>query len=256
MKLINTLFIFFPVVFAIGVYAIDHKNLDENRPLLLEDAYAIAHGEWVLESGAAYNVEREGSNRGEFPLEILYGALPNLQLGLGTELTTSPHQVDEQAKSGDLNLSALYNLNQETLTCPAFGFKFESNFPTGIDSSGVDFKLKGLMTKSFDRFSTHFNAAYEFLNGTAAGERDGRYEFLFGASYPIGAPKYTRTIILGDLIAKESVRGGDENIFGAEVGFRHQLTARTVFDLGIGSEFAGSSDRSDFYVKAGISIGF
>ena len=30
------------------VYAIDHTNLDEGRPLRLEDAYALAEGEIAL----------------------------------------------------------------------------------------------------------------------------------------------------------------------------------------------------------------
>src|SRR5262249_31532761 len=96
------------------VAAIDHANLDEGRPLRLEDAYTIAHGEIAVEAGAGLTLPRRGPKRGVFPVELLYGALPNLQLGVGTVLSTDPRAIDDLPKSGDLRLTALYNFNQET----------------------------------------------------------------------------------------------------------------------------------------------
>ncbi|HEV8674675.1 MAG TPA: transporter, partial [Methylomirabilota bacterium] len=141
---------------------------------------------------------------------------------------------------------------------PAFGLKLTVNFPTGVDSSGVDGEIKGLVTKSFDRLSLHLNAAYEFLNSdTGAGdERDGRYKVAIGASYPVGAPRYTRTTVLADFFTEQGSRRGEDNVFGVEVGFRHQLTLRLVLDAGVGTEFAGPAERSRFFVTAGLSVGF
>src|SRR5687768_7812177 len=84
--------------------AIDHKNLDEGRPLRLEDAYAISTGEIAVEAGAGFTVRRRGATRGVFPLELLYGALPNVQIGVGTTLSTDPRDIDEPMKSGDLRV--------------------------------------------------------------------------------------------------------------------------------------------------------
>src|SRR5207245_3111580 len=106
---------------AVGVgpaYAIDHKNLDENRPLRLEDAYAISAGEIAVEAGAGVTLQRRGANRGFFPVELLYGAFPNFQLGIGTLLSTDPREIDDRPKSGDLRLSALYHFNHETRRPP------------------------------------------------------------------------------------------------------------------------------------------
>jgi hypothetical protein len=236
--------------------AIDHKNLDEGRPLRLDDAYAIASGELAVEVGAGFALERRGPDRGVFPLEVLYGAFPSLQLGLGTTLLTGPHEVHEQTKSGDLRVSGLYNFNQETSTLPAFGLKLELNLPTGVDSAGVDVEVKGLMTRSIDRLSLHLNAGYAFLSGTTRDERDGRYEVTLGASYPVGAPQYTRTTLVGGLFTEQGDRRGGSNVFGAEVGFHHQLTQRVVVDAGIGSELAGPADRSSLFVTTGVSVGF
>jgi hypothetical protein len=241
---------------ALPAAAIDHKNLDENRPLRLEDPYPIAASEWAIEVGGGFTLQRRGSNRGTFPLEILYGALPNLQLGVGTTLSTAPHELEEQTKSGDLQLSGLYNFNQETLRLPAFGVKVSLNVPTGIDSSGVDVEVKALVTKSFDRLSLHFNAAYEFLTGTERGERDGTYQLVLGASYPVGAPRYTRTTLVADVFTEQASRKGESNVVGVEAGFRHQLTPRLVWDAGVGTEFAGPSDRAKFFLMTGFSFGF
>ena len=244
------------VCFTVPVWAIDHGNLDENRPLRLEDPYPISSGEWAIEAGAGLRLQRRGSDRGVFPLEILYGVLPNAQLGLGTVLSTDPREIDEQTRSGDLQLSGLYNFNQETLWFPAFGAKLTVNLPTGVKSSGVDVELKGLITKSVDRVSVHLNAAYEFASGTARDERDGRYKLALGASYPIGAPQYTRTTLVADIFTEQSARRRDDNVVGVEAGFRHQLTPRLVLDLGLGTEFAGPADRSTFFFTTGISFGF
>jgi Putative MetA-pathway of phenol degradation len=236
--------------------AIDHKNLDEGRPLRLDDAYSIASGELAIEVGAGFALERRGPDRGVFPIEILYGAYPNLQLGLGTTLLTDPHDIDEQTKSGDLRVSGLYNFNQETLTLPAFGLKLELNLPTGIDSAGVDVEVKGVVTKSFDRLSLHLNVGYEFLSGTRQDECDGLYQVALGASYPVGAPQYTRTTLIGDVFTEQGSRHGGSNVVGVEIGFRHQLTARIVLDAGIGTEFAGPADRSPLFFTTGVSVGY
>jgi hypothetical protein len=244
-------------VVAVGpAHALDHGNLDEGRPLRLEDAYAISTGEWAFEAGLGATAPRHGPDRVLFPLEILYGAWPNLQLGLGTQLSTDPREIEDPDKSGDLRLSALYNLNQETLTLPAFGVKLGVTVPTGVDSSGVDVELTGIVTKSVDRLSLHVNASYEFLSGTSGQERDGRYHIVLGASYPIGAPRYTRTTLIADLFVQQAARRGEAEIVGAEIGFRHQLTPRIVLDAGAGSEFAGPSDRAEVYGTVGLSVGF
>ncbi len=238
------------------VQAIDHSNLDEHRPLRIEDAYPISVGEFALETGVGYTVERRGTDRAFFPVEVLYGAYPGVQLSIGSTLLTDPREVDKPHKSGDMRLSALYNFNQETLSLPAFGFRGSLNVPTGVRSSGVDFELTGLVTKSFGRLSLHFNPAYEVLGGGGRDERDGRYSFTLGTSYPIGAPKYTRTTLVGDLFTEQSSRKGESEIYGAEVGFRHQLTQRLVLDLGVGSEFEGPAQRSPFFATTGISLAF
>ncbi len=243
-------------VAAERAFAIDHNNLDEDRPLRLEDAYPIASGEIAIEVGGGFTLQRRGPDRGFFPIEILYGAAPNLQVGVGTILSTDPRDIEEQAKSGDLKLSGLYNFNQETLSLPAFAIKLDVNLPTGVDSRGVDVGLKGIVSKSIERLTFHFNWKYEFLNGVTERERDGRYELVLGASYPIGAPFHTRATFIADIFTEEGARRGESNVVGAELGLRYQLTPRVVWDVGAGTEFAGPAERSRLFLTTGFSFAF
>jgi len=245
------------VAMATGkVNAIDHTNLDEGRPLRLEDAYALADGEIALEAGGGFTLQRRGSNRSVFPAEVLHGAYPNLQLAVGTTLSTDPRDIDDRPKSGDLEVSALYNFNQETISLPALALKVGVDTPTGVGARGYGVELKGIITKSIERLSLHLNAGYEFLIATGAGDRDGRYKFALGASYPIGAPQFTRAALVGDVFAEQSTRRGEPTVVGVEVGVRYQLTPRIVWDVGIGTEFAGPTHRSDLFMTTGFSFGF
>jgi hypothetical protein len=244
------------LLLPMSAFGIDHKNLDEGRPLRLDDAYAISTGEIEVEIGAGLTLQRRGTDRGFFPLEVLFGALPNLQIGIGTNLSTDPQEIDEPAKSGDLSLGVLYNFNQETLVMPAFGARIELNLPSGVASHGVEVEVKGIVTKSFERVSVHLNAGYEFLTDPRGGERDGHYEVVLGASVPVGAPQYTRATLIADVFTEEAVHRGEPNVVGGEIGFRYQLTPSIVWDLGVGTEFAGPADRSRFFLNTGLSFGF
>lgn len=238
------------------VSAIDHTNLDEGRPVRLEDAYPIANGEIAVEAGMGFTVARRGNTRGVFPVELFYGVLPNLQIGLGTVLSTDPREIDDRPKSADLRFSALYNFNQETIALPALAIKVSLDAPTGVGAHGVAVEIKGIITKSIERLSLHLNTGYEFLTWTRENERDGRYKLALGASYPIGAPQFTRATLIADVFAEQAARRGDPTTVGTELGVRYQLTPRLVWDGGLGTEFAGPSHRSAFFLTTGFSFAF
>lgn len=241
---------FFPAI------ALDHGNLDEGRPLLVQDAYPVSQGELVIETGAGFASQKRTSDHWFFPIQFVYGILPNTQLEVGTMFFTDPHDIDEPGKSGDMGISILYNFNQETVTLPAFALKGSLQFPTGVDSSGIESEITGIVTKSLGRLTLNFNAGYQWIGGHDPDQRNGVYKFVFGGGYPVGAPMYTRTIILADVYLQQSSLRGEKETLGAEIGFRLQLRERLVLDFGFGSELSGPSDRASFFVTAGFSVGF
>ena len=123
-------------------------------------------------------------------------------------------------------------------------------------SSGVDVTLTGIVTKSIERLSLHLNAGYTFLSEDDRDARDGQWALVLGASYPIGAPRHTRTTLVADVFAEQAPHRGEPETVGAEVGIRYQLTPRFVWDVGVGTEFAGPGDRSRVFFTTGLSFGF
>src|SRR5712692_8758784 len=118
--------------------ALDHDNLDKNRPVQIEDAYPIAKGEIALEGGGQFIDRYQGRTRFAFQPQILYGAFYNTQIEIGGNLFTEPTSINGAEKSGDLHAGVLYNFNTETLTMPALAVKLEMELPTGVRSNGVD----------------------------------------------------------------------------------------------------------------------
>src|SRR5260370_722603 len=125
---------------------------------------------------------------------MLDAAYPNLQLSVGTTLATDPRDIDDRPKSGDLQVSALYNFNQETISLPAFALKVGVDTPTGVGARGYGIELKGIITKSIERLNLHLNAGYEFRTSTTRDQRHGRYRLSSGATYPIGPPRFPRAL--------------------------------------------------------------
>jgi hypothetical protein len=233
--------------------AIEHGNLDEGRPTRFEDPYAIPLGEWSIELGGGFLDARHGDDRAVLPVEILYGAAPNMQIGVGTVIFTHPRSLGgESTQSGDVRVSALFNFSQESLSRPALGIKWEMVLPTGVDSRGLDARLKALVTKSISRFSFHLNGSELFLGDPSLVERGSRYELDYGLSYPLGAPKHTRTLLLLGGFAEESAARGFNNRRGVEIGLRRQQSLRTVVDAGFRIESDGGEERAHIF-NAGLS---
>ena len=94
------------------VWALDHDNLDPNRPIAIEDAYVVPQGEIGVEGGVTFNDRKQGKGRFGFQPQIIYGAFANTQLELSTNLVTDSPTVAGDDKSGDLSVGVLSVLSQ------------------------------------------------------------------------------------------------------------------------------------------------
>jgi len=239
-----------------AVWALDHDNLDPNRPIAIEDAYVVPKGEIGVEGGVMFDDRKQGKSRFVFQPQLIIGAFDNTQLELSSDLLTDPTSVVGNDKSGNLTVGALYNLNTETLNLPAFAARVQVGFPTGVNAKGVDTALTGVMTRSFGRWRTHLNIGYSFLGSPQGTERSGAYRVVVAVSYPLGYPTSFRDTIIANVFTRQSDLMGQRNPTGLGIGLRHQVSSRVVFDTGLGTEFAGPSDRSVFLSTVGLSVGF
>lgn len=237
-------------------FALDHDNLDPNRPIGMEDAYPVPKGEIGLEGGVGFNDRREGRTRVTFQPQIIYGAFYNTQIEIQGDLFTEPNTLVGANKSGDLHLGVLYNFNTETLNIPALAVRVEASLPTGVNSQGVDTQMTGILTRSFGRLRAHLNAGYTVLGSQQGQERPGGYRVVAAVSYPLGYPTSFRDTLIAGVYTRQSDLRGQRNNTGVEVGIRHQLTSRLVVDAGLGTEFAGPADRAALLGTVGLSVGF
>lgn len=256
MRAIRALVVLLLILRPLAGLALDHDNLDPNRPIGMEDAYAIPKGEIGLEGGVRVNDRRAGRTRVTFQPQIIYGAFDNTQIEIQGDLFTEPHQLVGAAKSGDLHLGLLYNFNTETIQLPAFAVRVEADLPTGVNSKGVDTQLTSILTRSFGRLRAHLNAGYTILGSPQGQERPGAYRAVAAVSYPLGYPTSFRDTLIASIYARESDLRGQRTHTGVEVGLRHQLTSRLVLDGGLGTEFLGPTDRAVLLGTMGLSVGF
>lgn len=256
MRTIQFIFLALLALLPAPVLALDHDNLDPNRPIGMEDAYAIPKGEIGLEGGVRFNDRREGRTNVTFQPQIIYGAFDNTQIEIQGDLFTDPKSLVGANKSGDLHLGVLYNFNTETLNLPALAVRVEADLPTGVNSKGVDTQLTGILTRSFGRLRAHLNAGYTLLGSPQGQERPGAYRAVAAISYPLGYPTSFRDTLIASLYSRQSDLRGQRNHTGVEIGIRHQLTSRMVVDAGIGTEFTGPDDRAALLGTMGLSVGF
>ena len=115
----------FLLAFVAVAPAADHRNLDADLAVTVEDAYPVKfrepsfHGGWHGDGAL---------------IELEYGLARNWQLNLGERP------------------GLLFNFNTETLRIPAFALKVEGDVSTG------DVSWKGIVTRSFGRNRIHLNA--------------------------------------------------------------------------------------------------
>lgn len=228
--------------------AADHKNLEENLPLTVEDAYPIGYLGREFQLITRYERGEKGEDR--------YLVEPVLEFGFprNGELSISgPFLWGEGEPDGcdDVTLEQLYLLNQETRVLPAFAVIGKVHAPTGPESEGVDWTLKMAATKTLSRswylHQLHANFAWTFNEKERPGERDGFYEAVLGYSARIN----NETMFLADFVRDEDIeRGIESNIF--EAGVRYMLTPYAVLSGGVG--FGVGDDSPDIRATLGIQI--
>jgi len=191
------------------VWALDHDNLDPNRPIAIEDAYVVPKGEIGVEGGILFSDRKQGRSRFVFQPQLIIGAFDNTQLELSSDVQTDPRSVVGDDKSGNLTVGALYNVNTETLSLPAFAARVQLGLPTGVSAKGVDTALTGVMTRSYGRWRTHVNVT--------------RQSDLVGQRNPTGVGiglrhQVSSRVVVDAGLGSEFIGPADRSVFFSTVG--------------------------------------
>jgi hypothetical protein len=248
------------VLAAPSAHAVDHNNIDANRPLSFDDAESIGLGEQSLEVGAALILPRGRDVGGEFELEYLYGFAPNTHLNIGIDpsLGDRADTDDTRFDIGNVSVGVFHNFNREYGNTPAFSVRADTYFPTGRDSQGVDFRLRGIASKTVGQYDRlHLNLDFNVNTETHEGDRSIIPSLILGYSRPLGYPRRFDRTILAELGVRASEEEGEGAIVSTGIGLRQQVGYQSVLDIGLQSDIVGSdAERNDLRFVAGYSVAF
>jgi hypothetical protein len=207
----------------------DFYNLDKDRPLRVEDAFATKR--WAFEIKASPLTlarDREGEVRYAPSLELTHGLLPGVSVSGGIHVTRLAGDRHTEAE-----LSSLANLWIEGPRLPAAALRLTGHVPMEGGGSGR-LEARGILTRTLaGPVRSHLNAGL-FMG-------DGRHEdWWTGVALDWVLP-FHHTLLLTDTWLAEGRDGVREIRSGA--GFRLQLTPTLVLDAGASRSW--TDDRGD-----------
>ncbi|CAN5754441.1 hypothetical protein BH23GEM9_BH23GEM9_12140 [soil metagenome] len=224
----------------------DYYNLDKNRPVRIEDAYATER--YALEVKVApLRLERErgGVYHWGFDPEIAYGILPRTSIEVGFPLAVvDGGEASRSAGLAGIELSAFHNLNTETRTLPALGIRGDVLLPVGRLSGDRAYPaVTGIATRSYSWARFHVNGQYTFGSARAesAGDEAVPHEvsrWLAGIAvdrvFPLDA-----YLLIADVYAQQPLHADDPIEWNAGAGIRYQVSPILAIDAGVGRRLTG-----------------
>jgi len=238
-----------------GVRAqIDYRNLDDDRPALIEDAYPVERFGFEFLAPWRFSRDRLGGTVHAFTPELAYGILPNAHLGLKLPIAGASAANGRDWGLAGFRLFALYNFNTESRLLPALSLRSDVNFPVGsLAGDGTRVSIKGIATRSWGRTRLHLNGAYTFGRDRPLGAAEAANRWWSGAA--VDRTLYRRSLLLIGEVYALRARSIDPVQVNASIGVRAQLTPYLVFDAGIARRLKRAAGP-DFELTAGFSRGF
>ncbi len=232
---------------------IDYRNLDDDRPVLTEDAYPVERYAFEFLLPYAFEAEPGGGQVHALVPEIEYGIVRNGQLGLKAPLARVRDAGDAEYGLAGLRLFGLYNLNSESRLLPALSARADLLLPVGsLGGDATRVSLKAIATRSWGLTRMHVNAAWTLGEeaGLAAVEPGARWSYSLAADRTLFRQS---ALLVGEVAVRRSVRGAPVEV-NAAAGARYQWTPTTVLDLGVRRRLRAAGP--DLAVTAGLSYAF
>ncbi|MFN0118436.1 MAG: hypothetical protein ACKVQC_09130 [Elusimicrobiota bacterium] len=244
------------LLLTITAFAVDHNNIDLNRPLSFEDAESIARYELSYESGIHTEFPRHGKTGVSIPIEISYGAFLNSHFSIGFDPGWG--NIDEFRDSrfnfNRTEVSYFHNLNRELLNFPAVAFKLGAGFPSGKNQKEMEYLVKAIFSKRFFEFErVHLNSISIYRAGSSFRERKWLHSAILGLTHPLGYPKKFVSTALANIGIRESEIKGQKPMGKWGIGIRRQISIRSVIDLGFKGDIPFESRNS--YMALGFNLG-
>lgn len=208
------------------------SNLHHDADYYAERAYGIG-GPWRLRSADALKPGQlsirnefnwatgfeEGDDLTTYSLSLDYGIAPMHHLTLET---TAINIGDGGVEgNGDVRFGWHWQLLREEDYVPAFALRNYIRIPTGYESSGVDYELRGLFSKSVsDHVRIHFAPFLKSVNGDNI--EDVRY-FQWGAAIGSDWKINDKLDLVIDYVHETSQTEGLRNQHSLDAGFIYEI---------------------------------
>ena len=129
---------------------IDYRNLDDDRPTRVEDAYPAERYAFELLLPYSYARARAGALIQASVLELAYGVFRNAHIGLKAPLVAVRVGGSTSRGLSGLRAFALYNFNTEGRVLPAIALRVDGAFPVGsLGGDETRVAIKGIVTRSW-----------------------------------------------------------------------------------------------------------
>lgn len=234
----------------------DYYNTDAGRPVRIEDAYPVER--YAFEAQVApLRLERGdgGVYHWKFEPELAWGILPYTHVEIGFPLTWRDEGGARAFGLGGVELSALHNLNVETLGLPAFAVAAGAILPVGnFAPDRIYPSVKGIATRTFSFARFHINGEYTFGSTPVEGDDVGEASrWMAGVAVDRTFPLRS-ALLIADVFAEQPLHDGEELEWTAEAGVRYQLDPFFALDAGIGRRITGH--EQGWFVTFGAARAF
>ncbi len=236
-----------------GWAQIDYRNLDDDRPVITEDAYPVERYAFELLAPYRFEAEAGGTELHSTVPEAAFGIARNAQIGIKLPLAAVDEATGTEWGLAGLRLFGLYNFNTESRLLPAVSLRGDVSFPIGsLAGDGSRFALKAIATRSWGRTRVHLNAARGFGSEEALSAVEPLS--LWSASLAVDRTFFRSSFLLiGEVATAQLIEDAPSEVTAA-LGGRLQWSPTLVLDFGLRRRL---SDRGpDLGLTVGVSHAF
>lgn len=206
---------------------IDYRNLDDDRPVAVTDAYPVERR--AIELMLPYAVERgHGTTVHTIVPEFSWGEFANTQF---TFKAPFAFHHGERGFTG-LRAAILYNFFTESPSLPALSLRADAHFPVG-NLGGRDPRgaLTLLGTRTFGSWRSHLNASWGFRDPAEPAVAHPLPRWSIGGA--IDRTLYRQSLLLVGSVSASAIAKDAPTETVAGLGFRWQWGTGLVLDAGL-----------------------
>ena len=232
---------------------IDYRNLDDDRPTAVEDAYAIER--YAFEFLLPHLMTRSpgAATLHAFVPELAYGIASGAHVGVKLPVANEDGPSGRRWGLAGARAFALYNFNTEGRSLPALSIRLDGFIPVGsLGGETARGELKLLATRSFGRHRLHLNGTLGLGPDSPQPAVEGASRWWYGAA--LDRVFYRQSVlVIGEIYARRDARSAPVEV-NTSIGLRWQWTPTAVLDVGVARRLRATGP--DFALTFGISKAF